>query len=53
VIYIIRHGQTDLNNRNVLQGRSDFPLNDAGIVQAQEAAKGSGVSAFQKFIRAH
>ena len=26
------------NNRQVLQGRSDWPLNDAGIAQAQEAA---------------
>lgn len=38
MIYIIRHGQTELNNRQVLQGRSDWPLNDAGIAQAQEAA---------------
>ena len=38
MIYIIRHGQTELNNRQVLQGRSDYPLNDAGIAQAQEAA---------------
>ena len=38
MIYIIRHGQTELNNRQVLQGRSDCPLNDAGIAQAQEAA---------------
>ena len=38
MIYIIRHGQTELNNRKVLQGRSDYPLNDAGIAQAQEAA---------------
>ena len=35
MIYIIRHGQTDMNNRKVLQGRSDHPLNDAGIAQAQ------------------
>ena len=38
MIYIIRHGQTELNNRKVLQGRSDCPLNDAGIEQAREAA---------------
>ena len=38
MIYIIRHGQTDMNNRKVLQGRSDHPLNDAGIAQAQKAA---------------
>ena len=39
MLYIIRHGQTELNQRMVLQGRSDHPLNAVGIVQAQEAAK--------------
>ena len=39
MIYIIRHGQTELNTRNVLQGRSDHPLNETGIRQAQEAAE--------------
>ena len=38
MIYIIRHGQTELNNRQALQGRSDQPLNEAGIAQAKEAA---------------
>ena len=38
MIYIIRHGQTELNNKKALQGRSDHPLNDTGIQQAQEAA---------------
>lgn len=39
MIYIIRHGQTELNNRQVLQGRSDFPLNAQGIAQAEAAAR--------------
>lgn len=39
MIYIIRHGQTDLNSRHVLQGRSDQPLNKVGIQQAHEAAE--------------
>lgn len=39
MIYIIRHGQTELNSRGVLQGRSDCPLNEKGIAQAKEAAK--------------
>ena len=39
MIYIIRHGQTELNSRHVLQGRSDHPLNAAGISQAREAAE--------------
>ena len=39
MIYIIRHGQTELNHRRVLQGRSDIELNDAGIEQAQQLAR--------------
>ena len=37
-IYIIRHGQTDLNKNHVLQGRVDEPLNEDGIRQAKAAA---------------
>ena len=36
MIYIIRHGQTEKNRANVLQGRSDIPLNDSGRQQAKE-----------------
>ena len=39
MIYIIRHGQTELNNANVLQGRSDCPLNENGIAQAREVGQ--------------
>ena len=39
MIYIIRHGQTELNITNVLQGRSNHPLNETGIRQAEEAAE--------------
>ena len=39
MIYIIRHGQTELNNRSVLQGRSDHPLNETGIAQAESAVQ--------------
>ena len=34
-IYIIRHGQTEKNKANLLQGRSDVPLNEAGKQQAE------------------
>ena len=36
---MIRHGKTELNKANVLQGRSNYPLNDEGIRQAEDAAK--------------
>ena len=39
MIYIIRHGQTELNNAHVLQGRSDCPLNENGIAQAREVGQ--------------
>ena len=39
MIYIIRHGQTELNNAQVLQGRSDQPLNENGKQQAAETSE--------------
>lgn len=39
MIYIIRHGQTEMNSRQVLQGRSDYALNEVGVAQAMAAAK--------------
>ena len=38
MIYIIRHGKTALNQANVLQGRSNSPLNEEGMRQAEAAA---------------
>lgn len=38
-IFIIRHGQTNLNKKRVLQGRIDEPLNEDGIQQAKAAAQ--------------
>jgi len=39
VIYLVRHGETELNVKRVLQGRSDYPLTETGVAQAQEVAK--------------
>ncbi len=38
-IYVIRHGQTDYNVRNVYQGQSDIPLNNVGMEQAKQVAE--------------
>lgn len=37
MIYIIRHGETEKNKAMLLQGRSDQPLNEAGVRQAERA----------------
>lgn len=39
MIYIIRHGQTELNAARIMQGKSNYPLNETGIAQAEEAAE--------------
>lgn len=38
-LYIVRHGQTEYNVRNVYQGHEDIPLNKTGIMQAKETGK--------------
>ncbi|WP_242225390.1 histidine phosphatase family protein [Bacillus cereus group sp. BfR-BA-01380] len=35
MIYVVRHGQTDLNKEGRLQGRAGLPLNEYGIEQAK------------------
>ena len=36
-IYLTRHGQTNLNKQELMQGRTDEPLNDTGRKQAKKA----------------
>ena len=38
-IFIMRHGKTVLNSKNLVQGSSDSPLNYEGILQAHEAGR--------------
>jgi broad specificity phosphatase PhoE len=38
-IALVRHGETDWNKTDKIQGHSDIPLNETGILQAQKAAE--------------
>ena len=40
LVYLIRHGETDLNKKKILQGQSDFELNNYG----RELAKVTGAA---------
>lgn len=37
MLYIMRHGKTDWNNMNRIQGKKDIPLNDEGKRMAEVA----------------
>lgn len=38
-IYLVRHGQTDLNEKQIIQGWTDSSLNEKGKEQAREISK--------------
>ena len=42
VIFLVRHGRTDANDQNLVQGWSDTPLNAQGQAQAAAAAERIG-----------
>lgn len=58
-IYIVRHGETDMNRQRIVQGSGvDAPLNETGQVQAQALFKHYGEIDFEvvltsKLIRTH
>ena len=38
-LYFMRHGETDMNRAERMQGHTDCPLNDTGRAQAKKAAE--------------
>ena len=38
-VYLIRHGETELNRKRIVQGYAEVPLNDLGIAQATRLAQ--------------
>ncbi len=38
-LYVVRHGETDWNKRNQVQGATDNPLNETGLKQADQTGK--------------
>lgn len=39
MLYIMRHGKTEWNDRKKLQGQTDIPLNEDGILMARKASE--------------
>lgn len=49
-IYVVRHGQTDWNVQEIIQGTKDIPLNDTGRKQAHEVSETLKNVKFDKII---
>ncbi len=52
-IWVTRHGQTDLNKKRLMQGRTDMPLNETGIAQAKAARRAIGDIRFDAVYASH
>lgn len=50
MLYVIRHGKTDWNLQNKIQGRADIPLNYMGIQEAEITKKLLDTIPFYKII---
>ena len=50
MLYVIRHGKTDWNLKNKIQGRADIPLNNLGIQEANLTKKLLNQTKFYKII---
>ncbi len=46
----LRHGETDWNRLGRSQGRTDIPLNEAGLAQARQAAALLGASGLARIV---
>ncbi|RXG65481.1 histidine phosphatase family protein, partial [Candidatus Atribacteria bacterium 1244-E10-H5-B2] len=40
LIILVRHGECEGNIKGMFRGRVDFPLNERGLIQAQDLARG-------------
>ena len=48
--YFLRHGETEWNRRDMIQGWSDIPLNDTGRQQARNAAPHIAAAAIDRIV---
>ena len=49
-IYVFRHGETDWNAQHRIQGRTDVPLNENGIRQANEMGRSVAGKIYPKYM---
>ncbi len=48
-LYLVRHGETEMNRVDVFRGRSDPPLNETGLEQARAVGESLARLDFQAF----